>query len=68
MVYLKMVTFLQIEEVALVTEKGKGKEEKKKRRGFCFVTFIKDDDADKACNSPFHKINESEVLYIHFIN
>ncbi|XP_019857163.1 PREDICTED: RNA-binding protein squid-like isoform X2 [Amphimedon queenslandica] len=51
--------FGPIEEVALVTEKGAGSN--KKRRGFCFVTFLSEDTAEKACCNSFHKINESDV-------
>ena len=46
----------QIEEVALVTDKVT-----KKRRGFCFVTYISEDSVDKCTEQTFHNIEDTQV-------
>ena len=57
----------QIEEVALVTEKGSSR-----RRGFIFVTFLSEESVDKCTKQTFHVVQESQVspkdflLYIVF--
>lgn len=52
---------LQIEEVALVTEKGT-----KKRRGFCFVTFTSEDHVDTCTEKTFHMLNTTQVGLLRY--
>ena len=50
------VTVLQIEEVALVKEKGSDK-----RRGFIFVTFVHFEGVDECTKKAFHELGDGEV-------
>ena len=52
--------FAQIEEVALVTDKGSTR-----RRGFIFVTYLTEDSVDKCTEIPFHVVGESRVSQRH---
>ena len=52
--------FAQIEEVALVTDKGSSR-----RRGFIFVTYLTEDSVDKCTEIPFHVVGESRVRQRH---
>ena len=69
--YTKMITFssfepncdfrdlsLQIEEIALVTDKVT-----KKRRGFCFVTYISEESVDKCTEQTFHNVEDTQVSH-----
>ena len=48
---------LQIEEVALVTDKASGK-----RRGFVFVTFVSMDSVDTCTEKSFHTVASHQVI------
>ena len=53
---LTLNSVLQIEEVALVTDKVT-----KKRRGFCFVTYVSEDCVDKCTEQTFHTLDNTQV-------
>ncbi len=46
----------QIEEVALVTDKGS-----QRRRGFVFITFMHEDTVDKCTDKTFHTLEGHQV-------
>ncbi len=46
----------QIEEVALVTDKGT-----LRRRGFVFITFVDEDAVDKCTDKTFHTLEGHQV-------
>lgn len=47
---------MQIEEVALVTDKGSDR-----RRGFIFVTFVSEDSVDECTQKSFHNVENARV-------
>lgn len=51
---------LQIDEVALVTDKVT-----KKRRGFIFVTYMSEDSVDKCTEQTFHTVKDTQVSPKH---